>query len=117
LEKGGGDVLSLAPYANDLTDNMKIKIRPYLFIRKAMGDCACLEMEFERITIRQLMQELSGRYGLKFSEHFFDGDNLKTVGGALILVNGRNWRNLPGRLESELKNGDELVLFPPAMGG
>ncbi len=96
---------------------MKIKIRPYLFIRQAMGDCACLEMEFERITIRQLLQALSTRYGVEFSTHFFDGDNLKTIGGALILVNGRSWKNMNGQLESELKDGDEVVLFPPAMGG
>ncbi len=82
-----------------------------------MGDCACLEMEFERITIRQLLQALSQQYGDEFSGHFFDGDNLKTIGGALILVNGRSWRNLHGQLECELKDGDEVVLFPPAMGG
>jgi len=46
-------------------------------------------MEFERITIRQLLQELSKRYGVEFSGHFFDGANLKTIVGALIPVNGR----------------------------
>ncbi|MBL7205255.1 MAG: MoaD/ThiS family protein [Desulfobacteraceae bacterium] len=35
----------------------------------------------------------------------------------LILVNGCNWRNLPERLDTELKDGDEVCLFPPVIGG
>ena len=76
-----------------------------------------MEMECDPMTVRQLLMELSRQYGLKFSEHFFCGDKLKTTGFPLILVNGRNLRNLPGQLEFELKDGDEVALFPPAMGG
>jgi len=96
---------------------MAIKIKPYYTLKKALGDRAYLEMEADRITIRQLMEELSNRFGYEFRAQIFRAADPDRDFSILILVNGRNWRNLPDRLDTELKDGDEVCLFPPAVGG
>jgi len=35
----------------------------------------------------------------------------------MTILNGRGWGQLPGKLSTELKDGDIICLFPPISGG
>ena len=60
----------------------------------------------EAPTIRGLLKLLSDRAGA----------SIRVDGGVTVLVNGRNV-NLLGGLDTELRDGDLVVLLPPLSGG
>jgi len=65
-------------------------------------------------TVGQLLDSLAARYGEPFRRAVFDGDQLSPV--VIVLVNGRNVR-FTGRLDTPLKPGDEVSVFPMVAGG
>jgi molybdopterin converting factor small subunit len=34
-----------------------------------------------------------------------------------VIINGRSYQNLPAKLGTHLKDGDEVAIFPPMAGG
>lgn len=96
---------------------MKIRVKAFLTLRKIMGDQASLEIEAEKITIRDLLEELSIRFGEEFRNVILEPESQSGFRYIQILVNGRHYRHLPNSLDTELKEGDELSLFPPVAGG
>ncbi len=96
---------------------MKIKVKPFLTLRKAMGDQALLEIEAEGITIKGILEELCNRFGQTVKDMIFDRDNRIGSKDIRILVNGRNYNHLPRGLDTELKEGDEICIFPLIAGG
>jgi len=96
---------------------MKIKVKGFLTLRKAMGDRASLVVNVAEHTIRGLLRELSNIFGENFRDLLFEPHTSEVRDHIVILVNGRHYRNLPGNLDSELREGDEVALFPPVAGG
>ncbi len=96
---------------------MEIRVRGFLTLRKAMGDQSSLVVDLEKPTVRGVLEALSRRFGENFRNLIFDPTTEEVRGHNLVLVNGRHCRNLPGGLDSKLKEGDELALFPPVAGG
>ena len=96
---------------------MKIRVKAFLTLRKVMGDQALLEIEAGKLTIRDLLKELSNRFGEEFRDMISDPETQSGFGYIQILVNGRHYRHLPNSLDTELKEGDELSIFPPVAGG
>ena len=96
---------------------MKIVVKSFLTLRKAMGGQPSLEIEAEELTIRQLLEKLCNRFGENLRNMIFDpeaqgeGQNIK------ILINGRHYRHMPEGLDNELKDGDEVCIFPLMAGG
>ena len=82
-----------------------------------MGDGGVLVMDVERATIREILAKLAKRYGGKFRDDIFEPHTNNVLPQNQILVNGRHYRYLIKGLDTELKNGDELSLFPPVAGG
>ena len=64
--------------------------------------------------LRELLTQLAERYGRPFRRAVFDGDALH--GEIIILVNGRNVRHLQ-LLDTPLRDGDEISIFPMIAGG
>ena len=96
---------------------MKIKVTGYLTLKKAMGDESVLEIEMENATIREVLSGLSKRFGRDFSDLIFDEKTKGLSDHIRVLVNGRHYKHLPNRLDTELEEGDEIALFPPLAGG
>ncbi|HEU97247.1 MAG TPA: MoaD/ThiS family protein [Fervidicoccus fontis] len=82
-----------------------IHVRVYAMLIDLVGS-RTLEVEGAR-TVKELLDILDSRY------HGFKKELEK---GFLILVNGVNVLHLNG-LDTEIKDGDTVVIFPPVGGG
>ncbi len=96
---------------------MKIKVKGYFTLRKAMDNKAVLEIEMKNASLGDVLKDLSNRFGEDFSDLIFDPKTKEVKNHILILVNGRHYMFLPKRLATELKEGDEVALFPQIAGG
>jgi molybdopterin synthase sulfur carrier subunit len=96
---------------------MKIKVKGFLTLRKAMDDRPCLVVNIAEPTIRGVLHELSNRFGERFRDLVFDPHTGEMRDHIVILVNGRHYRNLTGGLDTDLRQGDEVAIFPPVAGG
>ena len=96
---------------------MKIKVKGYLTLKNAIDDKAAVEVEAEKVTLRDLLADLANTSGARFRELIFDPKTKELSGHVRVLVNGRHHKYLSKGLDSELKDGDEVALFPPMAGG
>jgi len=89
---------------------MKIWVRGYLGLEAAPGDKPFVEFGADRVTLRELLVQLGYR-----------GDENLTAAGALgrlaVLVNGRHTSHLADGLDTVLRDGDRVAIFPPVAGG
>lgn len=69
----------------------------------------------ENANINQLIKQLSGTYGKKFSSYIYNDQN-KVQEFLSFLVNGQNINNLNG-FQTTLKDGDVVAILPPVGGG
>ncbi len=76
----------------------------HTMLRKAAGEKECTS---NAATVKELLEELAGRYGATFSQY---------LAGCIVIVNGKNAAMLRGK-KTKLKDGDEIGLFPPVAGG
>lgn len=96
---------------------MAITVKAYLTLRQVMGGQPVFQVASDRISVRDLMVDLSNEFGSGFSHMVFEKDS-KTIGPHVrILVNGKHYGTLPNGLDTILKSGDEIGLFPPIAGG
>ena len=96
---------------------MKITVKSYLTIRKALHDERALEIELEPTTLRGLLEILCEKYGDELRNLLFDQDTRKLSPHNQICVNMRHYTFLPGRLETRIQDGDVVSLIPPVAGG
>lgn len=96
---------------------MKIAIRSFLTMRDALGGQSDLELEVDNITLMELLHELSDMFGEPFSQMVFDEAGKGLNEHIRILINGRHYSHIPQKLDTPLKEDDEISLFPPIMGG
>ena len=95
---------------------VKIVVKAFATIREAVGEFGRVVLEFPgEVTIKNLLEILSERFGEKFDAEVLDADGLlkKTI---KVFVNGRDIEFLNG-LSTVLKDGDEVALIPPIAGG
>lgn len=97
---------------------MKIWVTGFLTLRGVIGNHRPMEIGAEQVTLREFVQHLSNEFGDEsvppISEpEAFEGPRRRII----ILVNGRHCSHLPGGLDTELADGDEVALFPPVAGG
>lgn len=93
---------------------MQVTVKAFATLRNIM-DSKCTEEIQENSTISDLLTTLMEKYPGLSDEIFHDGTReLKDF--VNILVNGRNISFLNG-LDTRLRDGDLVVLFPPAGGG
>jgi len=94
-----------------------IKVKGYLTYKDVIGklifklddDHPVFFLDF----IRKLAAEIGGEQGAAL----FD-EETGTVGPAVaIMLNGMHYNHLPNRLNTVLKDQDEIAVFPPGAGG
>jgi molybdopterin synthase sulfur carrier subunit len=72
--------------------------------------------EGEKVTVDMVLKTLVQRYGERFVEYVYDRKTGEVRGFLQFLVNGKSATTLDG-LETELEDGDVLVILPPVGGG
>jgi len=95
-----------------------VKVKIFGLLRLALGiseldillNSPCTLKNFFSILIKELDEEK----GRLLSEKLFEENKLKQ--GVIVLKNGENVLHLSG-LETEVKPGDVLSIFPPGGGG
>ena len=96
---------------------MKIRVKGFFSIINTMENKSEIEMEVDNLTIREVLTELSYRYGKKFKDEVFDLQTNEVAPQNQILINGRHYRYLSNGLDTKLSEGDMLSIFPPVAGG
>lgn len=96
---------------------MKIKLKGYFNFKKVFCNLGVTEIEISGGTLRGLFDVLSDRFGEEFTDLIYDSRTETVRGDIRILLNGRHIVHLPKGLDTELKEGDEVALFPPVAGG
>ncbi len=89
---------------------MRIWIKGYLGLQAAFADMPFVEIDADRFTLRDLLAQLEQR-GAR-------GLEVAGAGGRLaVLINGRHASHLPDGLDTMLRDGDQVAIFPPVAGG
>jgi len=93
-----------------------MRVKFYATFRELVGR---KEVEVHGVkTVRELIEYLAERYSPKIKKELLESPRVgpnRPVDG-MILVNGRNILHLKG-LDTELREDDEVHIFPPAGGG
>jgi molybdopterin synthase sulfur carrier subunit len=92
---------------------MRIKVRAFASFREILGKETEMEMK-EGSTISDLLYELASSSPELREAAFDDSGNLLDY--VLMMIN-RKRIDHSGLEEAELKDGDEVAIFPPVAGG
>jgi len=96
---------------------MKIKVKGYFNFKKVFLNLGISEIEMAGGSLIGLFDVLSHSFGEEFADLIYDSRTKTVRGDIRILLNGRHIVHLPKGLDTELKEGDEVALFPPVAGG
>ena len=96
---------------------MKIEVTGYLRFRGLIGTGVSLELETEEATLRDALMVLCSQHGERLESILLDPSTGEIKRSNLILLNGQSYMGLGTRLDTKLKNGDEIALCPVLAGG
>lgn len=92
-----------------------MKLICFAYFRDILGKNE-LTWDTDSRTLGGLLGELSGRYGRPFRRWVYEENSEKMSHMVIILVNGKDARDLQG-LDTPIKPEDTICLFPPLAGG
>ena len=96
---------------------MIIKVKGYLTYRKVIGQREIKRPDDVLITLLDFICYLAVEIGGEHGRALFDS-GLGTIGKSVaIMLNGVHYNHLPERVNTVLKDLDEIAVFPPGMGG
>ena len=96
---------------------MLVKVKGYLTFRGLIGERQLRFGEGEAATLRELCRRLSGECGPELGQAMYDPETGEPSRYVAVLVNGCHYTHLPDGLDTELKDQDEVAVFPPLAGG
>ena len=96
---------------------MIIKVKGYLTYRDIIGYRESMRRDDIPITFRDFLRELAGEIGGEYGSALFDQDVNNVGRSVAILLNGLHYNQLPEKLDTLLKDKDEIAVFPPGVGG
>ncbi len=87
-------------------EGVKISIKYLVTVRDSTGRSR-EEVSFSKGSVlKDVVDWLNGRYDLSLPDP-----------QVMAILNGRGWQQLPSKMATEIKDGDEICLFPPIAGG
>ncbi len=96
------------------TSNMSIIVRFFTTLRILLHTNQ-VTIPATEITVKELLQKSEAQVSKRFLHKLLTPDG-QLIQGVMILVNGRNILHLEG-LNTVVKGGDIVALFPPGGGG
>lgn len=96
---------------------MAIKVKSYLTMREVMGNKSLINLEYPSIILHDLLIQLADQFGSDFRTMVFNHGTNELGPHVKILINGRHHTSFPEKLNTQIKDGDEIGLFPPIAGG
>lgn len=95
---------------------MRVTLHTILGLKEAMGQ-RLTEIDLpDGSTIEDLLTYLKRRSGERLSGRLFDPDSGAVLPYVRIMVNGQTIQFLEG-METQLEQGDEVLILPPVSGG
>ena len=96
---------------------MIIKVKGYLTYRDVIGQREIEISDDNPVVLMNFLRILAGQVGGEHGLAMFNEDT-GTVGKSVaIMLNGCHYNHLTDRLDTVLKDQDEVAVFPPGMGG
>ncbi len=96
---------------------MPIKVKGYLTYNEIVGERLITIDRGQCLTVIDLLNLLADELDQEFRDSIFDPRTNQLGVYVAIIVNGRSYTNLPEKLDTQLKDGDEVAIFPPMAGG
>ncbi len=96
---------------------MAIKVKSYLTMREVMGNKSSMDLEYRSIILNDLLILLADQFGSNFRSMVFNNGTNELGPYVKILINGRHHTSFPDKLNTQIKDGDVIGLFPPIAGG
>jgi molybdopterin converting factor small subunit len=94
-----------------------IKVKGYLTYKDILGELEIDLQEDVPVTLLDFLRQLAFEIGGEPGRAIFD-EETGTVGQHVaVMHNGRHYNHLPDRLNTVLKDQDEIAIFPPGAGG
>ena len=95
---------------------IKITLHTILGLKQVIGQ-GLTEIDLPHgSTVEDFLTYTKERWGDKLSTHLFDPDSGAVLPYVRIMVNGQTIQFLEG-MDTSLKEGDEVLILPPASGG
>lgn len=96
---------------------MIIKVKGYLTYSDVIGYREILQRDDISVTLLEFLRELAVEIGGKHGRSLYE-EEMNTVGRSVaIMLNGLHYNHLPEKLDTVLKDQDEIAVFPPGAGG
>jgi molybdopterin synthase sulfur carrier subunit len=97
-------------------NGMKVSIRTTMGLKQIIGQYDVSLSVEDGATVAGMLELLADRYGDELAEQIFEPQGRIPHASLMIMVNGRNIAFL-NRLDTALKDGDELTILPLVGGG
>lgn len=96
---------------------MIIKVKGYLTYKDVIGQREMKQPDDVQITLLAFICDLAVEIGGAHGRALFDSE-LGAIGKSVaIMLNGIHYNHLPERVNTVLKDLDEIAVFPPGVGG
>ncbi len=96
---------------------MGVKVKGYLTFKEIIGERIIQVDESQIMTLMDLVLKLAEECAGQFRKTILDPETGGVQRQIAILINGQHHTHLPMGLETILKDGDEIAIFPPLAGG
>jgi molybdopterin converting factor small subunit len=96
---------------------MVITVRGYLTFKRLIGEQELSFANTQALSLGDLVDLLVQMFGRELSDALLDPVSGGLSRQASLLINGRHYSHLPDKLNTLLKGGDEVAIFPPLAGG